>query len=112
MAKDMNEEHILLVEMATVCSKRMGFGFIGIIYSNDHDPPHMHICDLDKKELGQIYLNPDVPQSSDDIVTYKGNVNGVKKNIVKWANSKDNMNFNNWLGAIYIWNTYQEDQIK
>jgi hypothetical protein len=90
----------------------MGFGFIGIIHSDDHDPPHMRICDLDKKELGQICLSSNIPRSANDIKTYRGNVDKVKNNIVEWANGKTDLGFNNWLYSFSIWYTYQEDQLK
>jgi hypothetical protein len=102
----------LLVEMATVCSRRMGFGFVGIIYSNEHNPPHMHIKDLDENDLGQILLTPEIPQDKDDIVEYKGDVSEVKRKIVGWANNKNERGVNNWIHSLSVWDTFQEDQIK
>ncbi len=62
-----------LLEMARVCKKLDGFGFIAEIYSNEHDPAHIHIKDYDNKELGQILLTDEIPQTKDDIQVYKGN---------------------------------------
>ena len=35
-----------LCEIATVCPKKDGYGFILKIYSDDHEPAHMHMIDL------------------------------------------------------------------
>jgi hypothetical protein len=112
MAINLRYRRQKLVEMATVCHRDDGFGFIGIINSKDHNPPHIRIYDLNgRDELGQIYLNSNIPQSIHDIETYKGDVDGVKRNIVKWAN-ESNDGVNNWLHSFRLWNIYQKDQIK
>jgi hypothetical protein len=110
MATDINKKQTL-VEMAAVCHEADDFGFIGIVYSNDRNPPLIHIYNLDKEELGQIHLISDAPQSESDIKTYEGNVDSVKKNIVEWANSKHSRNskITNWKSSLLIWDAYQED---
>lgn len=102
----------ILNEMSTVCPKRLGYGFILQIYSDDHEPAHMHMLDLNGNEITRILLSDKIPTKIIDIVEYPKDPkinNDQKRLILKWAKGKSKTNTNNWIRSIDIWNTYQED---
>ena len=103
----------ILNEMSTICRKKDGFGFIAQIYSNDHNPPHIHISDTDGKELGQIYITNKIPQKIEDILVYKGNVDKVIDKIVEWANRKSKYLIMNWNRAKQTGeDNHSDDEVK
>lgn len=107
-----NEEKQPLNEMATVCPKRLGYGFILRIFSDDHEPAHMHMIGLDGKEITRVVLSSKIPSKIDDIQEYPRDPkinNEQKKDILNWAKGKSKLGFNNWLYSMETWNTYQED---
>ena len=103
----------ILNEMSTVCKKNDGFGFIAQIYSKDHNPPHIHITETNKKELGKILITVTTPKNIADIKEYEGSIdNEIKKKIVKWANSKSKYNILNWDRAKIAWeDNHEEDDV-
>ena len=103
----------ILNEMSTVCKKNDGFGFIAQIYSKDHNPPHIHIAETNKKELGKILITEKTPKNIADIKEYEGSIdNEIKKKIVKWANSKSKYNILNWDRAKIAWeDNHEEDDV-
>lgn len=103
-----------LMEMATICPKKLGYGFILRIYSEDHEPAHVHMLDLEGNEITKILLTREIPKNIDDIkeVSEKSTLNNhQKKNFLKWAKEKSKLGVNNWLRAIDIWDMYQDDKI-
>ena len=103
-----------LCEIATVCPKKGGYGFIFIlkIYSNDHEPAHMHMIDLGGVEITRIMLTNKKPSKINDIVEYPKDPiidNDLKRKVSEWSKSKSKTDINNWIRAIDFWNTYQED---
>ena len=42
MSKNLYESEILS-EMATLCSKKEGFGIVVVMHSDDHEPQHVHL---------------------------------------------------------------------
>ena len=101
-----------LCEMATVCPKKDGYGFILKIYSDDREPAHMHMLDLDGNEITRILLTDKIPAKIADINEYPKDHkinNDQKRLILKWAKGKSKLGFNNWLYSMEILNTYQED---
>ena len=102
----------ILNEMSTVCPKRLGYGFILQIYSDDHEPAHMHMSDLIGNEITRILLTDKIPTKITDINEYPKDHkinNDQKRLILKWAKGKSKLGFNNWLYSMEILNTYQED---
>ena len=62
-----------LNEMATLISKRDGFGIKIVLNSEDHEPAHMHVIDVSNDKLIARVLVPDSePQDEDDIKLYRG----------------------------------------
>ena len=82
----------LLESMATVCPKSAGYGFILVVFSNDHNPPHFHVLlNSPEKTLCRYVITDKAPQSIKDLVLMKGDSNvlssALKNNIVEWANT-------------------------
>ena len=103
----------IINEMATVCSKSEKYGFIAQIYSRDHNPPHIHIFNTEGKELGQIYITEKRPNLKKDIIIYKGNVDIVIDNILKWAKGKSKLGIQNWNRAKQAWiDNHKDEDIK
>jgi hypothetical protein len=117
-----NEDHHFdhLQEIATVCSKKDGWGMIIDVYSEDHgvlydktNPAHAHIKDLDGNLLGKFAITKEKPQSSAYIFDcYKkdGKIIRIppeyKEKIVRWAPIKpplsdDDDAISNW-GALKL----------
>lgn len=95
-----------LEEMATVCAVKLGFGFKGVIWSNDHNPPHIHISTPDNHELTRILLIEKCPQTIDDVKIMKGDKEldqNTKSKIVKWANSTMKSGTTRWEFAFETW---------
>ena len=102
----------ILFEMSTVCKKSDGFGFILTINSDDHDPAHMHMFDLNDKLITKILIPTNKPNTISDIKIYKGSQdinNELKKSILQWFKGKNKLGINNWLRCVDIWNTYRGD---
>ena len=103
----------ILNEISTVCSQDDGLGFIAQIYSKDHNPPHIHIAETNKKELCKILITEKTPKNNADITEYEGSIDKEKKKkIVKWANSKSKYNILNWDRAKTAWeDNHEEDDV-
>lgn len=101
-----------LVEMATVGPKSMGLGFTLVIYSNDRAPAHVHVIDLDGKDLGRFLLPEEAPQDYTRVIEYGDDSlhSTIKKKIVEWANKEQKkMNVTNWVSAHIVWNSFHSE---
>ena len=78
--------------MATVCRKKDGYGLFIYVTGGDHNPPHVHIRDLEDNELAKMIITDETPQSVNQLFRVKGTTSLLnakqKKAIVQWANSK------------------------
>ena len=43
-------------EMATVISKYDEIGFIGVMYSHEHNPPHIHLRTYEGEHIGNLVI--------------------------------------------------------
>ena len=93
-----------LYAMATVCRKKDGYGLFMYVTGGDHNPPHVHVEDLDGNELAKMIITEETPQSIDDLFRVKGSTSFLttrqKKAIVDWANAdcklRNMTDFTNW----------------
>lgn len=109
--KKILENKISLNEMATVCGKMDQLGILIVIYSYDHNPPHMHIQDYDKNEICQILITDKIPSTINDIQLYKGSLpNKLKEKIIEWANKNNKFGVNNWIYTLSQWDIFQNDK--
>lgn len=78
--------------MATVCRKKDGYGLFIYVTGGYHNPPHVHIRDLEDNELAKMIITDETPQSVNQLFRVKGTTSLLnakqKKAIVQWANSK------------------------
>lgn len=112
-------EDKILKEMATLATLEDGYGFIIIIHTNDHNPPHMHLYkskeDIKTENYYTRVLIPDFePYKIKDIQTYDGDMeltNSEKKLILKWfiRPNKKNKKLNNFEAATFFWSVYQDE---
>lgn len=109
--KDFLREHPIepLVEMATVCKKKDGYGIEIIINSNDHGFPHAHVYDLSGKPLAKIFITKEPPKKTTDVKFLEGSLNGKQLNaVVQWGNAKrKTTGLSNWTTMKDFWETYQ-----
>lgn len=101
----------ILSEMATVCKKNQGYGFILQIFSDDHDPAHVHMLDYNNQPITRILLT-DKPKTINDIYIYDNDPNisnNLKRKVLNWAQNNNNLGINNWLFSISIWNTFHDE---
>jgi hypothetical protein len=101
-----------LNEMATVCKKNDGYGIVIKVYSGDHEPPHAHLFDTSREELGRFEITDDPPEDIEEIIFIDETENLLSKHkwaIVEWANSKrKGTNIYNWEYLNVIWEDLQE----
>ena len=99
-----------LSEMATVCSRKDGFGNITIrIYSDDHNPPHAHVFDKDMRLVGKFLIDRSKPNRASDIEAYQASSYGnipdiIRTEVVKWASSYKR-GVENWKGTMFMWDS-------
>ena len=100
---DMNQ----LNEMATVCRLSDGYQMIIIINSNDHNPPHAHVLDSNRKEIGRFKIG-NKPNNINDIIEIQNDIIPIefKKRILKWANNKTSEGTNNWKFIKDVWKMF------
>ena len=94
-----------LDEMATVCDKSKGFSFIVEVYSNDHNPPHMHFKYKDTNIVAKIAITDNMPRKVEDIEIINDVVLSKTqlKEIVKWASSDTGFSVPYWTAAQLAW---------
>ena len=94
----------ILNEMATLASKSDGVGFIARIYSNDHEPAHMHILDYSNKKLAKVLLSNVIPSKITDFQFLDGDLDrDMLKKLLKWAKGNNEEGFNNWKYSFSVW---------
>jgi len=99
-----------LYEMADVMSRDQNYGFLITVFSNVHNPPHAHVLDLNRNEIGQIEITKEPPKTVDEICLYRTKALPlkVKKSIVEWANKIDpDAGWVYWSSLKYIWKKFQ-----
>ena len=96
-----------LNEMATLISKRDGFGIKIVLNSEDHEPALMHVTDISNDKLIARVLVPDSePQDEDDIKLYGSNPlpRTLKRVILRALRSRDKKTgCPMWMVADLIW---------
>lgn len=107
----------ILNEFATLSTLKNGYGFIMIIHTNDHNPPHIHLYKKLEDVMTESYytrmlIPNNMPISINDISVYKGDVlltNQEKRILLEWfhASNKKHPNITNYDFADLIWDTYQ-----
>ena len=133
---DIVDNYRLALNMATITTlKRNNYGIIIIIKSsttdtnpsntgkNEHRPPHAHLFDEDKNEIGRFLLSNEtdegltsytssIPKSKDDIREIEGDsINGdYKKRVFKYMTEKEPKGrfATNWERTIDTWNEENE----
>lgn len=96
-----------LTEMATVSGKDTDFWFSVAIYSNDHNPKHMHIMSKNGEIVFlKIEITEKRPLKIEDLKCFDWNMpetNKIKKEIIKWAASSNKRGINYWDLALTTW---------
>jgi hypothetical protein len=76
-------EQFLLNEEGTIIDKKKGLGFELIVHSREHDPPHAHIINLNRVDLGRVIISSEFPKSIEiigkDFISPK-----FKKNLLEY----------------------------
>lgn len=94
----------IINEMATLAAKSDGVGFIARIYSNDHEPAHMHILDYNNKKLAKVLLSGNTPSKINDFQFLDGELDrDMLKKLLKWAKGNNEEGFNNWIYSFSVW---------
>ena len=99
-----------LLEMADIMSRDQNYGFLITVFSNDHNSPHAHVLDLNRKDMGQIEITNEAPKTVEDICLYRtaSLPLKVKKSIVEWANQTDpDFNCPYWVTLKNFWKRFQ-----
>lgn len=106
-------------ERAVLANLSSGYGFIIVIYSNDHNPANIHLYtkkeDLEKKAFYTRVLIPKTaPMSIDDIQTVENNQNlniQEKELILKFfqAPQRKYKQITNYKSAVLMWDIFQND---
>ena len=52
-----------MFEFADIMSRDQNYGFLITMFLNDHNPPHAHVLDLKRKEIGQIEITKEPPKN-------------------------------------------------
>lgn len=105
----MNTDELInkyLSEMATICAKTDGFGLIIRVYSGEGKVPHVHIFDTNNKKMGVCVLTKHIPVNQNDFVALPGHnlvADSMKKSLLKWANSINDLGVSNWKYAQKIY---------
>ena len=107
----------LLIEMSTVCPKKDNFGFIARIFSNDHNPPRIHIFDFSENEICRVLITDKKPNALDDLKTLSVDdaraFSKIREKILEFANSRNRYGFNNWDFLKATWESYHaEEKVK
>lgn len=114
MLKDLQESEILS-EMATLCSKKEGFGIVVEMHSKDHNPKHIHLSSIDNKEQTRIDISGELPKNYKDLVIVKGSKDvstDLKKRFLNWANlTTIGEKINNWEFAKGMWFVFHNDML-
>ena len=107
-------KELLVVEMSTVCSKKDNYGFIARIFSNDHNPPHIHIFDVSENEICRILITDKKPNDFYDLRTLsvdnERDFSKIREKILEFANSRNKYGFNNWDFLKATWESYHSDE--
>lgn len=106
------DEQMALNEMATLLYKDEGRGMEIIINSNDHPPAHMHVKDLNRKDVARVIIPPSEPKSIDGIRTIEEDslTNKWKKKILEFLNYYDeNEGMTKWRIAKVLWNSFHRN---
>lgn len=106
---DVNE----LTEMADVMTRSQNYGFLVTVFSNDHNPPHAHVRDLNGKTIGQFLITNAPPQTVNDLRLYRTEALPLKirKTIVEWSNKVDkDSGLTYWATLKLFWKRFQESQ--
>lgn len=106
-------------ERAVLANLSSGYGFIIVIYSNDHNPANIHLYtkkeDLENKAFYTRVLIPKTaPMSIDDIQTVENNQNlniQEKELILKFfqAPQRKYKQITNYKSAVLMWDIFQND---
>lgn len=99
-----------MIEFVDIMSRDQNYGFLITVFSNDHNPPHAHVLDLNRNDIGQIEITKEPPKTMDEICLYqtKALPMKVKKSIVEWANKIDpDFNCPYWVVLKYFWKRFQ-----
>lgn len=73
------------------------------IYSNDHNPPHIHVL-YDNKEICKIEVMVSKPETIDDIIPYRSVItNKVKKDLLRLLNKNNEDSLPIWLVCKTAW---------
>jgi hypothetical protein len=108
------EERETLNEMATVCSKRDGYGMIIEVYSEDHgvmdsktQPAHAHLKTTTNQYIGKFAITKQPPRTSRyvfDCDKKKPIPEEYKDKIVEWAKYKYHKEeISNWATLKLAW---------
>ena len=99
-----------MFEFADIMSRDQNYGFLITVFLNDHNPPHAHVLDLKRKEIGAIEITNEPPKTIDGICLYRTKAlpMKVKKSIVEWANKIDpDFNCPYWATLKNFWKRFQ-----
>lgn len=106
-------------ERAVLANLSSGYGFIIVIYSNDHNPANIHLYtkkeDLENKAFYTRVLIPKTaPMSIDDIQIVENNQNlniQEKELILKFfqAPQRKYKQITNYKSAVLMWDIFQND---
>lgn len=102
-----------LNEMATIVPKSMGFGIELKIFSEDHNPAHLHVYDIKSGNLiAKIIIPSSKPSNVNSIRVYGDEELTItqKKLILKVLNAKDKKTGTPvWKTAIIVWDSLHYD---
>lgn len=114
MSKNLYESEILS-EMATLCSKKEGFGIVVVMHSDDHEPQHVHLSSIDNKEQTKIDISGDLPEDYKDLIIVKNCKDvstGLKKSFLNWAKMRTiGQKINNWEFAKGLWFVFHNNRL-
>lgn len=101
-------KRISSVRNEQVCFREDGYGVVIDIYSDDHNPPHMHVSLIGNRRIQCRYIITDTPpQSIRDLRLMKGDRDvfstKIKNNVVCWANGTESSGVLTWKYVKAVW---------
>ena len=88
-----------------ICRQEHGFDIVLELRGGDPEPPHVHVRDLDMKEIGMFLLTETIPTTAEEVVEYNSTLSPyVRACIVEWAHSLTPTGRNlRWLFSRFTW---------
>lgn len=95
------------IEMGQLLNKNSKYSFTVWVYSEDHNPPHLHFIDkITNKLVLKLEITDYIPTNVDELKPMKSYslTNTLAKEIIEWANDKNSFGLHYWYAGILLWN--------